>query len=125
MLTAELRILPGHGPEPTARNARLRYSTGGRSTGAIPFDVEVRTSPATRRRTTSRSGAAARRVMFILVERSFTSGQGVVLNRATRDGSLCGSRAPLPVVRRRSRVGRVPTSTRLPARSARPSPRFS
>ena len=38
----QLRILPEHGPGPIARNARLRHSTGGRSTGAVPFDVEVR-----------------------------------------------------------------------------------
>ena len=34
----QLRILPDHGPGPIARNARARYSTGGRSTGAIPLD---------------------------------------------------------------------------------------
>ena len=37
-----LRLLPEHGPGPIGRNARLRYSTGGRSTAAIPFNVEVR-----------------------------------------------------------------------------------
>ena len=37
----QLRILPEHGPGPIARNTRLRYSTGGRSIGAVPFDVEV------------------------------------------------------------------------------------
>ena len=31
-----------HGPGAIARNARLRYSTGGRSTGAVPLDVEIR-----------------------------------------------------------------------------------
>ena len=38
----QLRILPEHGPGAIARNARLRYSTGGGSTGAVPLDVEVR-----------------------------------------------------------------------------------
>ena len=38
----QLRILPEHGPGPIARNARLRYSTGESSTGAVPLDVEVR-----------------------------------------------------------------------------------
>ena len=38
----QLRILPEHGPGPIARNARARYSTAGRSTGATPLDVEVR-----------------------------------------------------------------------------------
>ena len=38
----QLRILPEHGLGPIARNARLRYSTGGGSTGAVPLDVEVR-----------------------------------------------------------------------------------
>ena len=37
----QLRILPEHGPGPIARNARLRYSTGGHSTGAVPLDVET------------------------------------------------------------------------------------
>ena len=32
----QLRILPEHGPGPIARNARVRYSTGGGSTGATP-----------------------------------------------------------------------------------------
>ena len=38
----QFRILPEHGPGAIARNARLRYSTGECSTGAIPLDVEVR-----------------------------------------------------------------------------------
>ena len=38
----QLRILPEHGPGPIARNARMRYSTGGRSTEAVPLDVEIR-----------------------------------------------------------------------------------
>ena len=38
----QFRILPEHGPGAIARNARLRYSTGGCSTGAVPLDVEVR-----------------------------------------------------------------------------------
>ena len=38
----QFRILPEHGPGAIARNARLRYSTGGRSTGAVPLDVEIR-----------------------------------------------------------------------------------
>ena len=38
----QLRILPEHGPGPIARNARVRYSTGGCSTDAIPLDVEIR-----------------------------------------------------------------------------------
>ena len=38
----QLRILPEHGPGPIARNARVRYSTGGRSTDAVPLDVEIR-----------------------------------------------------------------------------------
>ena len=38
----QLRILPEHGPGPIARNARVRYSTGGCSTAAVPLDVEVR-----------------------------------------------------------------------------------
>lgn len=38
----QLRILPEHRPGPIARNARVRYSTGGRSTAAVPFDVEIR-----------------------------------------------------------------------------------
>ena len=38
----QLRILPEHGPGPIARNARVRYSTGGCSTGAVPLDVEIR-----------------------------------------------------------------------------------
>ena len=38
----QLRILPEHGPGPIARNARSRYSTSGRSTAAVPLDVEVR-----------------------------------------------------------------------------------
>ena len=38
----QLRILPEHGPGPIARNARVRYSTGGGSTGAIPLDIEPR-----------------------------------------------------------------------------------
>ncbi len=38
----QLRILPEHGPGPISRNARLRYSTGGYSTAAVPLDVEVR-----------------------------------------------------------------------------------
>ena len=38
----QLRILPDHGPGPIARNAHVRYSTGGCSTGAIPLDVEIR-----------------------------------------------------------------------------------
>ena len=38
----QLRILPEHGPGPIARNARVRYSTGGCSTEAVPLDVEVR-----------------------------------------------------------------------------------
>ena len=38
----QLRILPEHGPGPIARNARVRYSTGGCSTGATPLDVEIR-----------------------------------------------------------------------------------
>ena len=46
----QVRIQPEHGLGPIARNARLRYSTGGRSTGAIPFDVEVRDQPSGRKR---------------------------------------------------------------------------
>ena len=38
----QLRILPEHGPGPIARNARVRYSTGGCSTEAVPLDVEIR-----------------------------------------------------------------------------------
>ena len=38
----QLRILPEHGPGPIARNARVRYSTGGHSTDAVPLDVEIR-----------------------------------------------------------------------------------
>ena len=38
----QLQILPEHGPGPIARNTRLRYSTGGYSTAAVPLDVEVR-----------------------------------------------------------------------------------
>ena len=38
----QLWILPEHGPGPIARNARVRYSTGGCSTDAIPLDVEIR-----------------------------------------------------------------------------------
>ena len=38
----QFRILPEHGPGAIARNAPLRYSTGGRSTGAVPLDVEIR-----------------------------------------------------------------------------------
>ena len=38
----QLRILPEHGPGPIARTARVRYSTGGCSTAAVPLDVEVR-----------------------------------------------------------------------------------
>ena len=38
----QLRILPEHGPGPIARNARVRYSTGGCSTEAVPLEVEVR-----------------------------------------------------------------------------------
>ena len=37
-----LRILPEHRPGAIARNARLRASTGGGSTGAVALDVEVR-----------------------------------------------------------------------------------
>ena len=38
----QLRILPEHGPGPIARNARVRYSTGGCSTEAVPL---VRRTP--------------------------------------------------------------------------------
>ncbi len=38
----QFRILPEHGPETIARNARVRYPTGGGSTEAVPLDVEVR-----------------------------------------------------------------------------------
>ena len=38
----QLRILPEHGPGPIARNAWSRYSTAGRSTAAVPLEVEVR-----------------------------------------------------------------------------------
>ena len=38
----QLRILPEHGPGPTARNARMRFSTGGYSTAAVPLAIEVR-----------------------------------------------------------------------------------
>ena len=38
----EAPLTPEHGPGAIARNARLRYSTGGGSTGAVPLDVEVR-----------------------------------------------------------------------------------
>ena len=48
-----LRLLPEHGPGPIGRNARLRYSTGGRSTAAIRSTSKSATSPATRRRTAS------------------------------------------------------------------------
>ena len=37
----QLRILPEHGPEQIARNACVRYSSGGRSTDAVPLDVEI------------------------------------------------------------------------------------
>ncbi len=38
----QLRVLPEHGPGAIARNARLRYSTTGSSTGTLPCKVEVR-----------------------------------------------------------------------------------
>ena len=38
----QARILPEHGPGPIARNARMRFWTGGYSTAAVLLDVEVR-----------------------------------------------------------------------------------
>ena len=35
-------LVTEHGPGPTARNARMRFSTGGYSTAAVPLAIEVR-----------------------------------------------------------------------------------